>query len=209
MSRRSNHARRGKNGASPPAWLWLLAGLVLGVALSAAAIYGGLAPRLQPGQAGPQPQTPTGAAGVGDEPTAPATGSGRRQYDFYTVLPEMEVLMPDSELQAQIRAETQAPAPATPTAGDTTATAPVVPPPSSQRYRLQAGSYRDPRPAEEQKARLALLGISASVQSVNINGSTWHRVYVGPFTSAAEVEQAKQRLAAEGYDAITVRETTR
>lgn len=203
MSRRSNHARRGKNGASQPPWVWLLAGLALGIALSAAAIYGGLAPRLQPGQDGPQPR----ADDRTEQESAPATPAGRRQYDFYTVLPEMEVLLPDSELQAQIRAETQAPVATGP---DTTAeTIPAVPPPSGQRYRLQAGSYRDPRPAEEQKARLALLGIVANVQSVNINGSTWHRVYVGPFGTAAEVEQVKQRLAAEGVDAITVRETTR
>lgn len=205
MSRRSNHARRGKGSASKPAWLWLVAGLAIGIALSAAAIYGGLAPRLQPGQDGPQPRTDDSAGE--SEQTEPAAPSGRRQYDFYTVLPEMEVLMPDSELQAQIRAETQAPATTGPDSAAAAGTA--VPPPSGQRYRLQAGSYRDPRPAEEVKARLALLGIVASVQSVNINGSTWHRVYVGPFSTAAEVEQVKQRLAAEDIDAITVRETTR
>jgi cell division protein FtsN len=41
---------------------------------------------------------------------------------------------------------------------------------------------------------------------VNINGATFHRVYVGPYTSAGEVERVKQQLADNGVPAITVRE---
>jgi cell division protein FtsN len=198
MSRRSNHARRGKSPAQP-AWLWLLGGVVLGGILAAAAIYSGLAPSPRPAGPQPEPRSATGpASGNGDE--APAVAAGRPRYDFYTVLPEMEVLIPDSELKAQVRAETPA--------ATGTDTPPATVAASGVRYRLQAGSYRDPRPAEEAKARLALLGIGASVQSVNINGATYHRVYVGPFGSAAEVERVKQQLADNGVQAITVREQT-
>jgi cell division protein FtsN len=197
MTRRSNHARRGK-AAGPAAWLYLLGGILIGLVLAAIAVYGGLAPGLRPPASQPEPGA-VGSAPV-DPAQEPAAASARPRYDFYTVLPEMEVLIPDSELQAQVRAETPA---ATGTPGQP-ATAAV--PPSGVRYRLQAGSYRDPRPAEEAKARLALLGISASVQSVNINGATFHRVYVGPYTSAGEVERVKQQLADNGVPAITVRE---
>src|SRR5690606_16100508 len=187
-TRRSSHARRG-GGSSTPAWVWLLAGLVMGVVLAAVAVYSGMAPGLRSEPLQPEPQ----AAAPGPNAPADDAGSGntsRPRYDFYTVLPEMEVLIPDSELQERVRAEVPPPA----TSGQVA----VAPPPSGIRYRLQAGSFRDPRPAEESKARLALLGISATVQSVNINGSTYHRVYVGPYTSAAEVEQVKQQLASNG-----------
>lgn len=197
MSRRSSHATRGRS-APLPAWVWLSTGVLLGLLAAAVVLYGGFAPGLR--SEGPQPTPGTGPAepGAADEP-APA--NGRPRYDFYTVLPEMEVLMPDSELQARVRAETPTPG----TGDDPTAPA-TANVPAGVRYRLQAGSFRDPRPAEEAKARLALLGVSASVQSVNINGTTWHRVYVGPYTSAAEVEQVKQQLASNGVQAIVMRE---
>jgi cell division protein FtsN len=198
MTRRSNHARRGKP-AGPPAWLWLVGGILIGLVLAGIAVYGGLAPGLRPPAGQPEPSA-VEAAPVDPAQEPAAAGNARPRYDFYTVLPEMEVLIPDSELEAQVRAETPA---ATGTPGQP-ATAAV--PPSGVRYRLQAGSYRDPRPAEEAKARLAMLGISASVQSVNINGATFHRVYVGPYTSAGEVERVKQQLADNGVPAITVRE---
>lgn len=204
-TRRSSHARRGGNAGTPP-WMWLLGGLLLGLGLAAFVVYGGFAPGLRTSTAQPEPQSDATPAANGQRPAgnseaAPA-GNAKPRYDFYTVLPEMEVLIPDSELQERVRAEKPA---ANTTGQPATAT---VPPPGGVRYRLQAASYRDPRQAEETKARLALLGVSASVQSVNINGSTYHRVYVGPYTSAGEVERVKQQLASNGMQAITVRETT-
>lgn len=198
MTRRTSHARRGRSGSALPAWVWLLAGVALGLLLALAAIYGGIAPTLRQSPDIPQPAPRTGADGNGAS-EAPA-GTGKPRYDFYTVLPEMEVLIPDSELREQVRAETPAPGAQVPV--------PVPPASGTVRYRLQAGSYRDPRPAEEAKARLALLGISATVQSVVVNGATYHRIYVGPFTSAAEVERVKQQLAENGVPAITVKEAT-
>lgn len=200
MARRTNHARRGGSTALP-AWLWLVAGIGIGVALALLAVRSGLAPGLRPAQEQPQPQA-AGPAGSPDDAAPPARAT---TYDFYTVLPEMEVLIPDAELRAQVRAETPAAGAAGP------GTLPAEPgaaaaTPAGTRYRLQAGSFRDPRPAEEAKARLALLGISASVQSVNVNGNTFHRVYVGPYASAAEVDRVKRQLADNGVQAITVRE---
>jgi cell division protein FtsN len=56
------------------------------------------------------------------------------------------------------------------------------------------------------KAKLALQGFTANVQPVNINGQTWHRVRLGPFNSATDLEAAKQRLAAAGIHAIALKE---
>lgn len=200
MARRSsNHARRGNGSALPP-WVWLGTGVLLGVLLAAMVIWAGLAPGVRDSSNPPAPaqaEATTGSAASEPAPTRP-------RYDFYTVLPETEVLIPDSELRAQVRAETPPPAtPETP-AAQTPAT-PAAGAPGSTFYLLQAGSFRDPRPAEERKAQLALLGMSVRVETTNVDGTAYHRVYVGPFPSAAQVEQAKQQLAGNGVDTIVMR----
>ncbi|MCK9488877.1 MAG: SPOR domain-containing protein [Xanthomonadales bacterium] len=196
MARRpsSAHARRG-GGSTLPAWLWLAIGMLLGLVLAALVIWAGLAPGLRDDRSPPQPVADSAA------PEPAAAAPARQEFDFYTVLPEMEVLIPDSELRAQVRAE----APAA-TTGEAPATAVTTPPAQSALiYLLQAGSFRDPRPAEERKARLALLGMSARVETTNIDGTPYHRVYVGPFASAADVERAKQQLTDNGVDTIVMR----
>lgn len=191
--RRGSQAVR---GAAPlPAWIWLLAGMALGIGLSAAFIVLDLAP-------GRSTEAPVAAlpaeAPLAQEPEAQAPG--RRptpRYTFYTVLPEMEVVIPDAELGRQRRQE--------PIASD--AAAPSLPAAGSERYLLQAGSFRDPRDADAVQAKLILLNFSPHVQTVAIDGTTWHRVRIGPFTSAREVDEAKRMLSANGIEAITLRES--
>jgi cell division protein FtsN len=89
----------------------------------------------------------------------------------------------------------------------------TVPPDATQaaaetpRYALQAGSYPDPKAADEAKAKLALSGFVAHIQPVTINGKTWHRVRVGPYATASELEVAKRSLADNGIKAIALKET--
>ncbi len=71
---------------------------------------------------------------------------------------------------------------------------------------MRAGSYPDPKAAEELKAKLALSGFVARVQSVNVNGKTWHRVRVGPYSSASDVETAKAALSEAGVNAIALKD---
>lgn len=200
MARRSNnHARRGNGSALPP-WVWLSTGVLLGLLLAALVIWAGLAPGVRDARG---PSTPTQAeAATGTDAASNEPAPTRPRYDFYTVLPETEVLIPDSELRAQVRAET--PPPATPATQQPPATTPAGAP-GSTFYLLQAGSFRDPRPAEERKAQLALLGMNVRVETTNVDGTAYHRVYVGPFPTAAQVEQAKQQLAGNGVDTIVMR----
>jgi len=60
--------------------------------------------------------------------------------------------------------------------------------------------------ADEQKAKLALLGFTAKVQPITINGKTWNRVRVGPYASASELENAKKTLTDSGVAAIALKE---
>jgi len=49
-------------------------------------------------------------------------------------------------------------------------------------------------------------GFVASVQSVNVGGQAYHRVRLGPFRSATDLESTKQRLASAGINAIALKE---
>jgi len=69
-------------------------------------------------------------------------------------------------------------------------------------YYLQVGSFRSSADADNLKARLALLGIIASVQSADLSDKgIWYRVRVGPFTQKNRVDGMHQTLQENGIDA--------
>jgi cell division protein FtsN len=70
---------------------------------------------------------------------------------------------------------------------------------------LQVGSFRDMPDAEQLKARLALLGIVARVQSVTVDDATWHRVRVGPVTGARKADEMRRQLADNGIDSLVLK----
>lgn len=199
------------SAAAWPAWVWLALGVLLGLGIATLMLLQGWAPTLRkPNSPQPNPQATAPKASepaVADDPRK-AAAAPKKSYDFYSVLPEMEVVIPDAELSAKARAEQQRQQ----AAAQNPAAAGTTPPPepavaaTGARYVLQAGSYPDPKAAEELKAKLALSGFVAKVQSVNVNGKTWHRVRVGPYSSASDVEAAKSGLAEAGVNAIALRD---
>lgn len=198
-AKKGRQATRGGNGAQKPAWLWVLVGMLLGIGLMLLVLARDWAPLLRR-QNLPQPNPEATAPRESEPPVAEA--KPKKNYDFYQVLPEAEVVIPDAELSAKAKAEQQAranaaAAPATPSA---------TPAPAAGRYILQTGSYPDPKAADEAKAKLALAGFVAQIQPVTINGKTWHRVRVGPYASASELEAAKRSLSDNGINAIALKE---
>jgi len=153
------------------------------------------------------------------------------EYDFYTVLPEQEVALSDAELAASAREEAErqrrtlaaqrqreqeaaaaaAEAAAGPAAG--VATAPAAPTGAAAaaaagdgaRYILQAGSFSASGDAEALKARIALLGLSARVESGSADGKTVYRVRMGPYGTATELAEAKQKLGNGGLPALAIK----
>jgi cell division protein FtsN len=199
-------ATRGGNGAQKPAWLWVLVGLLLGIGLMLFVLVKGWMPQLGKKNL-PQPNPEATAPRESEPPVAEA--KPKKNYDFYQVLPEAEVVIPDAELSARAKAEQQARANPAATPANTAAN-PSAPPAASgvaPRYILQTGSYPDPKAADEAKAKLAMAGFVAQVQPVTINGKTWHRVRLGPYASASELEAAKRSLADNGIGAIALKET--
>jgi len=217
-TKRTKQAYRGNEKQSWPAWIWLCLGVLLGLGLSALILVKDWAPMLRKKnlpQPNPEATAPKESEQAVAEDAARKPAPPKKTYDFYSVLPEMEVVIPDAELSAKARAEqqrqqqqaaqTQAGA-----ANPATATAAATPTPAadaSGRYVLMAGSYAEARAADEAKAKLALLGIVAKVQSITINGKTWNRVIVGPYSNASETEAAKATLAENGVKAIPMKQT--
>jgi cell division protein FtsN len=193
-SRSRKQATRGSSRPTVPAWIWLGVGVVLGLLVAMLFLGSDWAPMLRK-QDGPQPNPEAVAPRESEPPLADAAEKPRKNYDFYSVLPEMEVVIPDAEISAKARAEAAEPRnPATPAVS------------ASARYLLQAGSYPSAKAADEVKAKLAILGFVASVQPVTINGKTWNRVRLGPYASASELETVKAALADNGFNAIALKE---
>jgi cell division protein FtsN len=159
-----------------------------------------------------------------DKPGA-ATDSAPKptQYDFYTLLPGEEVAMSDAELAATAREEaarkaSAAPAPAAQPETPARAAVPASttnPAPASTMattvagndtpYILQAGAFGASGDAEAVKAKIALLGLSARVESARINDKTVYRVRMGPYGTASELAEAKRKLGNGGLPALAIK----
>ena len=94
---------------------------------------------------------------------------------------------------------------ANPTAPPDTGSAAAAPVASDARYILQAGAFGASGDAEAIKAKIALLGLNARVESAQINGKTVYRVRMGHYGSAGELADAKAKLAGGGLPAMAVK----
>ena len=73
------------------------------------------------------------------------------------------------------------------------------------RYLLQAGAFKASGQAEELKAKIALLGLGARVESAQISGKTVYRVRMGPYGTASDLSEAKRKLSAGGLPAMAIK----
>ncbi len=228
--RGKSQARRSGGHGGTPGWVWLLAGLLI-----SAAVFGYLHFKDRFGAPARDLPTPDPSArvrgGNGGEEVAPAVEKPKPKYDFYTLLPEREVVIPDAELDAQAEAEAQARQRAAaaaqaaaalgdgsvpaPTAGPAAPDASASPSPPQadataaaargERYLIQAGAFRGQAEAEALKAKIAMTGEIARIETAQINGTTVHRVRLGPYPDASALAAAKQALAGHGISAQAIK----
>ena len=225
MAARKGKGRQAVRNGGPrfPAWAGIAIGILIGAVVVLVLMRHSLLPMAPKGpQANPQATAQRGSEPGVLEPAASDSTPKKPQYDFYSVLSEKEVRIPDAEISAQAKAEQKQQAVQTP-AAPTPASSPspnvavqsVVAAPAESvapatgggsGYLLQVGAFPSASVAETQKAKLAMQGFVANVQTVNISGQTYHRVRLGPFRSATELEATKQKLAAAGFPAIALKE---
>ncbi|HET6586163.1 MAG TPA: SPOR domain-containing protein [Oleiagrimonas sp.] len=200
MARKGRQAVR--NGGWP-AWLLVLIGIIIGAIGMGIVNHTGHMPISRSDNA-PQPAADTSQSDNGAGIAANAQQKPR--YDFYSVLPEKEVVIPDAQLDAQAKAERAQTQPDTSTQAPTGATPGASPTAPQGDYLLLAGSFTTQASAETRKAQLALKGFRAHIEQVTVHGQTLHRVLLGPYNSASALEADKNKLDATGIHAIAIKE---
>ncbi len=199
-------AKRGGNSGTP-AWVWAFAGLALGLIIAAYFFLGDVWKNRNKDEPTPNPtaQAPvsTSEEAVAQEPVE----KPKPKYDFYTLLPEKEVLIPDAELKAQAEAEAKKDAAPKPLANapELVTATPETPASTDARFLIQAGAFKNPDEAENLKATIALTGEVARIETADINGTTVYRVRLGPYSTASSLSAAKQALSSHGIEAQAIK----
>jgi cell division protein FtsN len=73
------------------------------------------------------------------------------------------------------------------------------------QYFVQAGAYRTAEDAEQQRAKLSLMGLQSKLSERDQAGRLVYRVRLGPFDKREEADKARERLAGNGIEAVVVR----
>src|SRR5437868_12472193 len=74
-------------------------------------------------------------------------------------------------------------------------------------YLLQVGAFRSQEDADRQKANLAMQGFEAKVTDRDVNGTKLYRGRLGPYSKIDDMNRARDRLLASGFDASVIRFT--
>lgn len=125
-------------------------------------------------------------------PKTPAVKAPEKpRFDFYKILPGGEEPVSERELRERLRAS---------------AATKSQPAASQDVYFIQAGAFQNPADADNQKARLAILGFESNVEPTSLpDKGTWYRVRLGPYTKVDELNKVRQALAQNGIDANLVK----
>ncbi|MCP1676795.1 cell division protein FtsN [Natronocella acetinitrilica] len=199
--------RRKAPSGGAPGWVWMLGGFLPGLFLA------GLVHLHHERQTHMTAEPTSRSASEPSTAAAPEGSEQRPRFEFYKLLSEMEVVVPDDDPAAApgdtttARIEAAPPPTAPPSASSPTPSPPAsAPADDPARYVVQAGSFRNHGDADRLKARLALLGVEAEIQSVRIEGGdTFHRVRIGPMSDRQRVEDVRRRLQEEQVESILLR----
>ncbi|MEE4248952.1 MAG: SPOR domain-containing protein [Alcanivoracaceae bacterium] len=199
-SRGASPSRSRKPERQVPGWVWAFSGLVCGAFVMF--LYHLASIRSDaPDMAGTKDNT---AASV--ETETKQTGP---RFDFYAVLPKMEVIIPKGEDEPQPSRRNPETQPDAGSASDNSTRDSVAVVSRQEQYLLQAGSFRRSDDADRRRGELILHGLSARIQPVSMgNGDTWYRVMVGPFDNANAAHRAQDKLASAGIETLAIRAKT-
>lgn len=160
-----------------PGWVWLSAGLLLGLLLATAAWFlGWVSP----------PKEPV----IRPDPKAKA------QQTVAESLPEPKKIEPKYQFYDELTK---------PIADQTSPQKPARQSETSDtQYWLQVGAFRKESDADEVKARLAFLGVESILAPGQSGHQTWFRVRVGPFTSRRSREAMQRKLQNNGFEPLVL-----
>ncbi len=166
----------------------MVTGIVIGVLIGLAialmvALYINAAPSPFRQQASTSAAGKAAASPNGQKPNAKAE-SQKNRFTYYDILPGTERPVTEQEIKQ-------------------------APQGSKDQYYLQAGSFPNETDANNLKAKLALMGIEATIQTVSVpDKGVWHRVRVGPFSDAEDMNTARTTLAQNGMQPSLIKVQT-
>jgi cell division protein FtsN len=166
----------------------MVTGIVIGVLIGLAialmvALYINAAPSPFRQQASTSAAGKAAASPNGQKPNA-KTESQKNRFTYYDILPGTEQPVTEQEIKQ-------------------------APQGSKDQYYLQAGSFPNETDANNLKAKLALMGIEATIQTVSVpDKGVWHRVRVGPFSDAEDMNTARTTLAQNGMQPSLIKVQT-
>jgi len=214
--------KKPKSGSRGSTLVGIFVGLILGALVAAGvALYFTAASPFQKPKQEERPVPPPPPKPQGNEPIALPGKAGDKpvekpRFDFYNVLPKgsdalpaptkpeetTEVVKPPVKPEKTDKADSKPDDAERAKAEAALLDKPAVP----ERFFLQAGSFEDPSEADNLKARLALMGVEASVQKVELpEKGTVHRVRVGPYLGQEEMTRARQQLSSSGINAAIIK----
>jgi len=199
MSRDYKTRANGNNKKSLPGYIWLISGLAIGLFV-AFIVYLDKQPEtdkdfgsavqaeLQKLKQQAKKKKPEAAKSLA---STKSREKKEPKFNFYTILPELEVLIPESETRPP---ETKNKV--TTNNRNTSNT--------NKQYVLQVGSFQNLNDAEKLKANLAFLGLEANIQHVTVNRQAWHRVRTGPYQDKRQLYKNQKLLKQNDIPAISM-----
>lgn len=184
---KGNERKGGSRGNGGSLFIGILIGLVLGlgIALGVAWYINKMPNPFQQKTPASKPDSARPAV----EPAKPAAGNGKSaeakpRFDFYKILPGVEEPATDQQLRDAKGA-----------AGK-----------SRESFYLQAGAFQNAPDADNLKARLALIGMQASIQTTTLpDRGVWHRVRIGPYGNVEELNRTRDTLKKNGIDTTLIK----
>lgn len=135
---------------------------------------------------------PPAVAGMPQTGAPGAPKADKPKFDFYKILPGGEETVSEKELKDAAKTAKAQPEAAKPE--------------PKAIYYIQAGSFQNPADADNQKAKLALLGLEAAVEPTSLpDKGTWYRVRLGPYARIDELNRVRQSLTQNGIEASLVK----
>ncbi|MDX1402970.1 MAG: SPOR domain-containing protein [Woeseiaceae bacterium] len=183
MAKRKRKRSRKKPQQDYPGWVWMLFGLSIGLSV-AFAIY--MKDREASGRAPSPAPIATASTAEVQAPQAEPEEQPERRFDFYDMLPNFEVIIPEQE--PDVRQDPMS--------------NPIEQP---GVYVLQAGSFIEFGDADRRRAQLALLGVESRIQRVSIDDKTYHRVRIGPTRDLERLNTLRARLREAEIDVLRIR----
>lgn len=179
--------RPGSRGGGSSFLVGMLIGLVLGLGIAlAVAWYINKMP--SPFLVRPTPPAksePAKGAAPGTAKPDDKAVEAKPRFDFYKILPGAEEPATEQQLKDAQKASTAA---------------------EREAFFLQAGAFQNAPDADNLKARLALLGVEATIQTATLpDRGIWHRVRVGPYTSIEELNRTRDTLKQNGVETTLIK----